>query len=334
MSPAGQTLLVVEDEPVLRSSMVRGLSRLEGVMVLGAGSVHEACACLDRQPPAMVITDIDLPDRSGIEILGELGSRGLRVPVVFVSGFLRAYRTQIPPHADVQVFEKPLPLEELRAVVEKRLGLGANAPAQGPEQVAPFGVPEYLQLACLGRHSVEILVAAPHTGTVLVVEGTPWSAVDALGGGAEALRRLVFAKAPVQCRTLASAAGERNLQGSWEHLLLEAARVQDEGGVAQDDAALDAAFDAPQAPEPMPAPPPVVEAPPPAAPAAPVALEPEQVLAQLWDRAVAALLDRKHGLALTLFEKCRELAPQDKRVEANLVRLRAMGVKPVALEEA
>ncbi len=341
MSPAVPTLLIIEDEPVLRSSMVRGLSRLEGLQVLGAGSVGEACACLDRQPPSMVITDIDLPDRSGIEILGELGSRGLRVPVVFVSGFLRAYRAQIPPHADVQVFEKPVPMEELRGIVETRLGVGNQVPAV--PAAAPFGVPEYLQLACLGRHSVEILVGGPAGGTVLVVDGQPWSAVDGQGGGEGALRRLVFGNAPVACRTLMAQAGERNLHGSWEHLLLEAARLQDEGGLGGggggDDAALDAAFSAkddptgatplqtplpPQHVAPPVAPPPVVE---------PAPAPQESQFDQLWERAVAALLDRQHALALALLDRCKVLAPQDKRVEANVVRLRAMGVTPAPLEE-
>ena len=54
---------------------------------------------------------------------------------------------------------------------------------------------------------------------------------------------------------------------------------------------------------------------------------------QLWERAVAALLDRQHALALALLDRCKVLAPQDKRVEANVVRLRAMGVTPAPLEE-
>ena len=56
-------VLVLDDEAVLRTSMARGISKLSGVEVLEAGSLAEAEEVLDRTPPALVIADIDLPDR-------------------------------------------------------------------------------------------------------------------------------------------------------------------------------------------------------------------------------------------------------------------------------
>ena len=64
-------VLIVEDEAVLRSAMARGIAKLPGIAVVEAGTVQAAVEYLDTQPPQMIISDIDLPDRSGLELLGD-----------------------------------------------------------------------------------------------------------------------------------------------------------------------------------------------------------------------------------------------------------------------
>src|SRR5690606_35563687 len=114
-------VLLLEDEPVLRSSMARGLSKLPGVTVVEAGTLQAALDAIDADPPQMIISDIDLPDRSGLELLGELGRRNLAIPILYVSAYLKAYGALIPPHANVDVREKPIDLQDLRAIVRQRL---------------------------------------------------------------------------------------------------------------------------------------------------------------------------------------------------------------------
>jgi len=126
------TVLVVEDEDTLRTSVVRGLAKLPGVEAIGAASVAEAIAVLERTPPDVVISDLDLPDRPGLELIGELGSRGLKCPVTFVSAYTRAFAAQIPRHAHVRVLEKPVPLDRLRDLVLTDLEKGRTAPPPAP----------------------------------------------------------------------------------------------------------------------------------------------------------------------------------------------------------
>src|SRR5690606_31862269 len=105
-------VLVVEDEETLRNAMVRGLAKLSGVEALGAGSIAEALTVVDGGAPDVVVSDLDLPDRPGLELIGELGRRGIRCPITFVSAYVRAFSAQIPRHAGVRVLEKPVPLEK------------------------------------------------------------------------------------------------------------------------------------------------------------------------------------------------------------------------------
>ncbi len=301
-------ILILEDEALLRTSMARGLHKLPGVEILEAGTVDEAAAILDRAPPDLVFSDIDLPGRTGIEILGELGKRGIHVPVVFISAFLRAYGSQIPRHANVDVRAKPVSIEELRAIAAERLGVAPNRAS------SPFSVIDYLQLSCMGHHTVEIAVQREGrmTGRIHVVAGEVWAAEDEKGAGVEAFRRLAFGSGgEVECRTLKAQPPQRNIDGTVDHLLLEAARLEDEARVVGPGGSI-------------PVEPPRPPAAPPARPAAaPAVADPFD---SVWEEAVSALLARDHARAYALFLEARRLRPGDRKVEANLARLRDMGI--------
>jgi two-component system catabolic regulation response regulator CreB len=77
------TILVVEDEPAIADTIVYALES-EGFrcqrLEVGAGVVE----LLDRQPVALVVLDIGLPDMSGIEVCRRLRQRH-DVPVIFLT---------------------------------------------------------------------------------------------------------------------------------------------------------------------------------------------------------------------------------------------------------
>lgn len=345
-------VLIIEDEPVLRSSMSRGLSKLPDVVVIDVGTIKGALEVIDQSPPQMIISDIDLPDRSGIELLGELGRRGLKLPILFVSAYLKAYGSQIPPHANVDVREKPVHFEELRAIVQERLGATAKE-----AEIAPFGVADYVQLACLGRHSVIIEVESPEArGRIVIDTGTVWTAADERGEGTEAFQRLAFVQGgATRVATLRGEPGPRTIDAGWEGLLINAARHYDEEvhasargealtreGRSVDDIDLDVTW--PSAPVPAelsvspPRAPEAAERPsdipstarsagadaksaPPDALGGGAAIEFEDI----WDAGVAALLKKDYHEAWRAFSRAAELRPEDPKVSANLSRLRQLG---------
>lgn len=286
-------LLLVEDEEVLRTSTARGLRKMPGIVVSEAGTVAEAVGLLTASPPDVLVSDLDLPDGSGIELLGELARRHIPARVILVTAYLKSYGAQIPPHADVEVREKPVPIDDLRHLVEQVLGKGCHGDS-------PFAPVDYVQLACMGRHSVEILVgAAGQEGRIEIMAGEPWSAEDAEGSGVEAFRRLVTRRGlPVEVRTLRGRPKARSIEQHWESLLLEAARLADER-------ARDAG---------------------PPAPPAPLQASADEGLEQLRNAAVAALLARDLPRAMGLFLEAERLRPGDRMVAANLTRLRELGV--------
>jgi CheY-like chemotaxis protein len=81
------TLLVVEDESVIRESMVEFLSR-SGYKVLAAASAEEALeASRSHAEIDLVITDVVLPQMSGQQLAGKLTSVYPEIKVLFVSGY-------------------------------------------------------------------------------------------------------------------------------------------------------------------------------------------------------------------------------------------------------
>ena len=77
------SLLLVEDDPVDRMAIERGIERGERPWTLRcATTVAEARDALREDPPDLVILDYNLPDGTGLELQAELGG----LPCVFVTG--------------------------------------------------------------------------------------------------------------------------------------------------------------------------------------------------------------------------------------------------------
>jgi DNA-binding NtrC family response regulator len=78
-------LLVVEDEPQLRDAMVQGLAR-QGFSLLGAGDGDEALGALARQEFDVVLLDLNMPGRNGIQVLQAMRADGHDAEVIIVTG--------------------------------------------------------------------------------------------------------------------------------------------------------------------------------------------------------------------------------------------------------
>lgn len=300
-------VLIVEDEPLLRTSVARGLAKLEGVEVLTAGTLEDAVRALDVKPK-LVVSDLDLPDGSGIELLPELERRRLQVPVLFVSAYVGTFRSRIPRDSNIEVYEKPISIERLRQLVTSRL----EAEPQ-EHDYAPFSLDEYLQLAAMGRHSVVLRaeIASMRVGEIVVWQGEVRSAVDALGSGPEAFRRLATATigrpdAHLAARALRAEPTLHDMANlSWQNLLFDAIRVLDERRARGEEEV---------PPMEMRGPSPVE-----------TARRPGGTFEEHFEAGIEALLAKRHADAYRAFEAAHALRPDEPKVVANLQRLRELG---------
>lgn len=77
--------IVVEDDPFWMAQICEGLAR-NGIASVQAETALEASRQIRDHPDAMVILDIILPDRDGLEILQEARLANPDVRVVAISG--------------------------------------------------------------------------------------------------------------------------------------------------------------------------------------------------------------------------------------------------------
>lgn len=84
----GETILLVEDEAMLRRLASRGLARY-GYTVLEAGSAEEALKMLEAhvEDVSLIVTDLTLPGMSGRELADRVKDRRADIKVLYTSGF-------------------------------------------------------------------------------------------------------------------------------------------------------------------------------------------------------------------------------------------------------
>ena len=79
-------VLLVEDEEDHRALVSRHLQRaVPGISVTCAGTLSEALQLVNSQPPALILSDLGLPDASGLEAVGGLCTTAQAAPVVVLT---------------------------------------------------------------------------------------------------------------------------------------------------------------------------------------------------------------------------------------------------------
>jgi putative two-component system response regulator len=119
------TILVIDDDEQIRRLIV-GLLRPMGHVIEEAASAEEASEKLREAPPDLVLLDMQLPGRSGYEVLAEIRAnpRTRLVPVMMITGAATHERKLKAIEAGVTDFiAKPFSPEELAARVRALLEL-------------------------------------------------------------------------------------------------------------------------------------------------------------------------------------------------------------------
>jgi DNA-binding response OmpR family regulator len=110
-----RNVLLVEDDVTLCGVIERNLTA-RGARVVRAASVGEALAAIAVARPDVMLLDIDLPDRTGWDLLRTLETRGIQVPTIIVSG-TRVAPERMAQFKPLAYLPKPFPLEALLRLV-------------------------------------------------------------------------------------------------------------------------------------------------------------------------------------------------------------------------
>jgi len=90
-----------------------------------AGNADEALACVDAAPPDLVILDLVMPGRSGLDLLSELRKRGIDAPVVVLTATKTvATAVEAMKRGAADYVTKPFEVDALRIKVHRLLEQG------------------------------------------------------------------------------------------------------------------------------------------------------------------------------------------------------------------
>jgi len=220
-------IVIVEDEPVLLMGMLRGLAKSETLTLCGHPSAEAALDDLARSTPDVLITDINLPGRSGLELIGEIQQRAPNTAVIVTTAYRISHAPQLASLDGITILEKPVDLDALRRVVDEKIAAGPGAGRN------PFQLTDFIQLAGMGGHSVAIRCRLPggEPCQVDIYKGEIWAASAGRHQAMDAILRLVSeAVTDLSYETLAQPPAHRQITDRWEAVLMEAARLHDEAG--------------------------------------------------------------------------------------------------------
>ena len=83
---ARKRILIVDDHAVMREGLVAQINREPGLVVCGqAETVNEAVSAVEKLHPDLVLADITLPGRNGLELIRDLRTLRPELPVLVLS---------------------------------------------------------------------------------------------------------------------------------------------------------------------------------------------------------------------------------------------------------
>ncbi len=123
----GARVLVVEDEPTVRSVIERTL-KLAGYRVVVASSGDEGLRLANEQEPfELLITDAVMPGLSGWEVGRRLGARWPQLRILYISGYAEDAVTQGALEPGMRFLQKPFSPSELLGTLRGILDSGARS---------------------------------------------------------------------------------------------------------------------------------------------------------------------------------------------------------------
>lgn len=78
-------ILIAEDDRGIRGLLARKLENL-GYIVIQAGNGREALELIEQNCPDILVTDFNMPQMNGFELINELSKRKYKFPIIINAG--------------------------------------------------------------------------------------------------------------------------------------------------------------------------------------------------------------------------------------------------------
>jgi len=113
-------IIVVDDNPMIRDILYKVL-KLKGYTVMTASSGQDAIKILHRNSIAVVITDVEMPEMSGEELLHKIKKLFPYMPVIITGDGTLSDAIKLIKQGAANYIPKPFSIDEIYNVVEEAL---------------------------------------------------------------------------------------------------------------------------------------------------------------------------------------------------------------------
>jgi DNA-binding response OmpR family regulator len=118
----GKTVLIVDDEPGFHE-IIGDEFKIMGATILTAESVDAAEKVLAKQPVDLIVSDTNMPGRSGLNLLERVRQKsGARLPFILMTGFAEVSSDRTYAKEADAVFIKPFHMDDLLLKAEFLIG--------------------------------------------------------------------------------------------------------------------------------------------------------------------------------------------------------------------
>lgn len=158
------TCLIVDDETDIRELLVMTLDRMD-IETFGASGVEEAKALLKQRTYNLCITDMQMQDGTGLDLLNHINEFHAGLPVAVITAHASADNAVSALKAGAfDYLAKPISLKQLRPVVEFALKLSSQSQSHDPNTLAMIGESEPIQyvrtmIAKLARSQAPVYIS-------------------------------------------------------------------------------------------------------------------------------------------------------------------------------
>ena len=113
-------VLIVDDEEDLCDIIGFQVEEM-GYQTALAQSIKGAKACLLEGPIDLILSDMNMPDGGGLDIVNFLKSESKNIPVVLISGFCSVTEEQAKEQGAYCLMDKPINISQLEQVIREIL---------------------------------------------------------------------------------------------------------------------------------------------------------------------------------------------------------------------
>ena len=221
------SVLIVDDDAQLRKALTRALNA-HGFDSESAGGYSEALSCLDQKPYDVVITDLRMGDKDGIDLLLALRESPRPTRPILMSAYASAKDSQRAfDLGAIRVLCKPFETRDVIEAIERAVDSSTGYVGV----VHGLSLVDMLQMFHYGRRTLSLEVLGKVPGTIAIKDGEIVDARYGAESGELALRLILTVPAgSLRTRSLQQSYSP-SIQRDFQALLLDLIREVDEQSI-------------------------------------------------------------------------------------------------------